>query len=76
MKLIKEKIIIMINNVIFTEIQLLKYVMIIERKNRKLAVGKSVIQFLNQDMIKVNINNEKKMCDLIRWNEKNTKSVL
>lgn len=52
----------MINNVIFTEIQLLKYVMIIERKNRKLPVGKSIIQFLNQNMIKVNINNEKKIC--------------
>ena len=47
---------------IFTEIQLLKYVMIIERKNRKLPVGKSIIQFLNQNMIKVNINNEKKIC--------------
>ena len=44
------------------EIQLLKYVMIIERKNRKLPVGKSIIQFLNQNMIKVNINNEKKIC--------------
>lgn len=65
MKLIKEKIVIMINNVIFTEIQLLKYVMIIERKNRKLAVGKSVIQFLNQDIIKVNINNEKKCVTLL-----------
>ena len=36
--------------------------MIIERKNRKLPVGKSIIQFLNQNMIKVNINNEKKIC--------------
>lgn len=52
----------MTNNVIFTEIQLLKYFMITERKCRKLAVGKSVIQFLNQDMIKVNINNEKTIC--------------
>ena len=44
---------------IFTEIQLLKYFMITKRKNRKLTAGKPGIQFLNQDMIKGNISNEK-----------------
>ena len=53
------------NNVIFTEIQLLKYFMITERKNRKLAVGKSVIQFLNQGMLIVHINNKKKIAILL-----------